>query len=96
MARLFVGNLLYEIVEEDLKNLFSQIGEVVEVKIIRFKDSGKSRGFGFVEMFSEEEAKKAIEELDGKDYKGRKLVVSKARPKKQFPNSTASVKRSAL
>ena len=81
MARLFVGNLLYGVQEPELKELFSTIGPVVEVKIIRFHDTGKSRGFAFVEMESEEKAQEAIDAFNGKDFKGRKLIVSKARPK---------------
>ncbi len=82
MTRLFVGNLLYEVSEPDLEELFSQVGKVVEVRVIRFKDTGKSRGFAFVEMKDESQAKKAIETFDGKDFKGRKMVVSKARPRR--------------
>ena len=84
MTRLFVGNLLYEVTESDLEELFSQVGEVVEVRVIRFKDTGRSRGFAFVEMKDESQAEKAIERFDGKDFKGRKMVVSKARPRREF------------
>ncbi len=80
--RLFVGNLLYRLTDLDLKKLFSKVGEVIDAKIIRFKDTGRSRGFGFVEMSTEEEAKKAIEEFDGKEVEGRKMIVSEARPRK--------------
>lgn len=82
MSRLFVGNLLYEVTEPDLEELFSQVGEVKEVKIIRFKDTGKSRGFAFVEMRERSQAEKAIEAFDGKDFRGRKMIVAKARPRK--------------
>lgn len=77
--KLYVGNLLFEVNENDLKDLFSQAGKVVSSTVIRFHD-GKSKGFGFVEMENEEEAKKAIEVLNGQDFKGRKLVVAEARP----------------
>lgn len=80
--KLYVGNLLYELSDEDLKELFTQAGAVATATIIRFRDSGRSKGFGFVEMASEEDAKKAIEMFNGQDYKGRKLVVSEARPPK--------------
>ena len=80
--RLFVGNLLYRLTDLDLKKLFSKVGEVIEARIIRFKDTGRSRGFGFVEMSTEEEVKKAIEEFDGKEIEGRKMIVSEARPRK--------------
>jgi len=83
LNKLYVGNLLYEVTEDDLKDLFSQAGTVVSATIIRFRDSDRSKGFGFVELSSEEEAKKAIEMLHGQDFKGRKLVVSEARPPRE-------------
>lgn len=84
--KLYVGNLLYEVTDEDLKAHFSTTGTVVTATVIRFRDSSKSKGFGFVEMSSEEEAQKAIDTMNGQDFKGRKLVVSEARP----PRQTAS------
>lgn len=78
--KLYVGNLLYEVTDEDLKTHFSSAGNVVSATVIRYKDTGRSKGFGFVEMSSEEEAKKAIETMNGKDFRGRKMVVSEARP----------------
>ena len=81
--KLYVGNLLYEVVDEDLKELFSQLGEVVSAQVIRFQDSGRSKGFGFVEMADDDSAKKAIDQLNGQDFKGRKLVVSEARPPRE-------------
>jgi len=80
--KLYVGNLVYEVSDEDLKTLFSQAGGVVSATIIRFRDTGRSKGFGFVEMDTEEAAQKAIDTLNGQDHKGRKLVVSEARPPK--------------
>lgn len=80
--KLYVGNLLYEITDEDLKTHFSQAGTVVSANVIKFNDTGRSKGFGFVEMGSEEEAQKAVDTLNGQDLKGRKLVVSEARPPK--------------
>ncbi len=80
--KLYVGNLLYEVTDEELKQLFSQAGSVVSATVIRYQDSGRSKGFAFVEMEKEEEAQKAIDTLNGQDYKGRKLVVSEARPPK--------------
>ncbi|OGK20274.1 hypothetical protein A3C23_04950 [Candidatus Roizmanbacteria bacterium RIFCSPHIGHO2_02_FULL_37_13b] len=77
--KLYVGNLLYESTEEELKEYFGQAGAVLGVNIIRFRD-GKSKGFAFVEMENEEGAKKAIDEMNGKEYKGRTLVVAQARP----------------
>ncbi len=81
MAKLYIGNLLYETTEDDLKEYFGQMGTVVASTIIRFRD-GKSKGFGFVEMESDEAAQKAIAEYNGKDYKGRNIVVAEARPPK--------------
>lgn len=81
--KLYVGNLLYEVTDEDLKAHFATVGTVVTATVIRFRDSGRSKGFGFVEMGSEEEAQKAIDTLSDQDFKGRKLVVSEARPPRQ-------------
>lgn len=78
--KLYVGNLVYEVVEDELRELFSQAGSVAAATIIRYQDSGRSKGFGFVEMSSEDEAQKALDMFHGQDYKGRKLVVSEARP----------------
>lgn len=78
--KLYVGNLLYEVTDEELKTLFAQAGTVVSAAVIRYQDTGRSKGFGFVEMTTEEEAQKAIDMFNGQDNKGRKLVVSEARP----------------
>lgn len=75
-----MGNLLYEVTDEDLKNHFSTVGNVVSAAVIRFRDTGRSKGFGFVEMETEEAAQKAIDTFNGQDFKGRKMVVSQARP----------------
>ncbi len=81
--KLYVGNLLYEVTDEDLKTHFSTVGNVVSSTVIKFRDSGRSKGFGFVEMETVEEAQKAIETMNGQDFKGRKLVVSEARPPRE-------------
>ena len=78
--KLYVGNLLYEITDEELTQLFSQAGAVTSAQVIRYQDTGRSKGFGFVEIASEEDAQKAIDMFNGQDNKGRKLVVSEARP----------------
>ncbi len=78
--KLYVGNLTYEVTDEELKETFSQAGNVVSATIIKFRDSGRSKGFGFVEMEDEAGAQKAIDTFNGQDYKGRKMVVSEARP----------------
>jgi len=85
--KLYVGNLLYEVSDEDLKTHFSTVGNVISATVIRYRDTDRSKGFGFVEMETEEEAKKAIETLNGQDFKGRKLVVSEARPPQERPNN---------
>ncbi len=79
--KLYVGNLLFETTEDNLKEYFSKLGAVISATVIRFRD-GKSKGFGFVEMEKEEDAQKAIETLNGQEYQGRKLVVAEARPPK--------------
>ena len=83
---IYVGNLRYNLTEDALKEIFEEYGEVTVVKIIRDKFSGESKGFGFVEMTSADEAKKAIEELNGKDFDGRSLRVNEARPREERPN----------
>jgi len=79
-AKLYVGNLSYSVVEAKLQDLFAQHGNVVGARIITDKFSGRSKGFGFVEMGSDEEAARATEALNGTDFEGRKIVVSEARP----------------
>ena len=78
--KLYVGNLPYSATEDDLKDHFSQAGSVDSANIITDKFSGRSKGFGFVEMSSDEEAQKAIDMLNGKDFDGRNLTVNEARP----------------
>jgi len=78
---LYVGNLLFDVTEGELKELFAPFGQVTEVRLIMDKFSGKSKGFGFIEMPSKEEAEKAIEGLNGKDIKGRAMTVNEAKPK---------------
>ena len=76
--KLYVGNLSFETTENDLKELFDQTGSVETVRIITDHDTGRSKGFGFVEM--QDGGDKAIAEMNGKDFKGRALTVSEARP----------------
>jgi len=78
--RIYVGNLSFKATEEDIKELFSKSGEVESVKIITDANTGSSKGFGFVEMANPEDAKKAIESLNGSSFMERTLVVSEARP----------------
>jgi cold-inducible RNA-binding protein len=76
--KLYVGNLSFEATEADLKELFAQTGSVDTVRIITDRDTGRSKGFGFVEML--EGGDKAIAEMNGKDFRGRPLTVNEARP----------------
>ena len=78
---IYVGNLAYEVNEEDLKTAFSAFGAVSSSRVINDKFSGKSKGFGFVEMDVAADAQRAIEQLNGTDLKGRAIVVNEARPK---------------
>ncbi len=78
---IYVGNLSFNSTEGDLRNLFSQYGEVDTVKIISDQFTGRSRGFGFVEMTNREEGLRAVQELDSKDLGGRALKVNEAKPK---------------
>ncbi|MEC7820900.1 MAG: RNA-binding protein [Candidatus Neomarinimicrobiota bacterium] len=80
---VYVGNLNYDLSEDDLKQAFEEFGEVTSAKIISDRYSGRSKGFGFVEMSSDDEAKAAIEALSGKELNGRTMVVNEARPKTQ-------------
>ncbi|MFZ5907143.1 MAG: RNA recognition motif domain-containing protein [Nitrospirota bacterium] len=79
--KLYVGSISFNATEESLRELFSSVGEVESVKVITDQDTGRSKGFGFVEMSSEEDAKKAIEQLNGKTFMERALIVNEARPK---------------
>ncbi len=86
--KLYVGGLSFNTTEETLKELFSQAGTVNSATIILDRNSGKSRGFGFVEMSNEEEAKKAIEMFNGKELDGRNIIVDEAKPlRKKFARS---------
>ncbi|HQA63487.1 MAG TPA: RNA-binding protein [bacterium] len=78
--KLYVGGISYGSTEDGLKDYFSQAGEVVSAAIITDKMTGRSKGFGFVEMSSDDEAAKAIEMFDGKEFDGRTLKVNEARP----------------
>ncbi len=81
---LYVGNLSYKITDDDLKSNFSEAGEVVSATIIKDKFSGQSKGFGFVEMKTEEGAAEAIKKFNGGTLDGKSITVNEARPKKEF------------
>ncbi|MCD6410341.1 RNA-binding protein [bacterium] len=78
--KLFVGNLSYDTTEDGLKDFFSQAGTVEEATIILNRATGRSKGFGFVEMSTEEEAQNAVASLNGQELDGRNVVVEEARP----------------
>lgn len=78
--KLYVGNLPFSTTEQDLFDTFSQCGKVETVKIITDRDTGRPKGFGFVEMSSDEEASEAIKKFDGSDYEGRPMKVNEAKP----------------
>ncbi len=78
--KLFVGNLPYSATDEILQETFAQIGSVVSAKVIMDRDTGRSKGFGFVEMSSDAEASEAIERFNGVDFQGRPMTVSEAKP----------------
>ena len=80
---IYVGNLPFNTDENDLREAFEVYGQVEDIRLIKDKYTGKSKGFGFVEMSAEAEALSAIEGLNGKDFKGRNLTVNKARPRSE-------------
>lgn len=80
---IYVGNLSYQTTEDELKSTFEQFGQVASVRIVKDKFSGDSKGYGFVEMGSKEEASAAITGLDGKELNGRTLKINEARPREQ-------------
>ncbi|HKT10539.1 MAG TPA: RNA-binding protein [Terriglobia bacterium] len=81
MKNLFVGNLPFTATEDELRGLFSAFGEVQQVRIMTDRDTGRSRGFAFVEIADDEAAAKAVADLNGKDFGGRQLTINEARPK---------------
>lgn len=85
--KLYVGGLPYKTTQEELTEAFSEAGTVVSSIIITDKFSGRSKGFGFVEMSNEDEAQAAIDMFDGKDFDGRKITVNEARPREERPRS---------
>jgi len=81
--KLYVGNLPYKLTSDELKSVFSEFGEIIDAVVITERDSGRSKGFGFVEFSSIEEAKKAMEAMNQKELEDRKLVVNFARPARE-------------
>ena len=82
---IFVGSLSYDFTENELKELFETCGEVTSAKIITDRDTGRSKGFGFVEMTNKADGQEAVDTLNGKDVSGRTIVVNEARPREERP-----------
>lgn len=90
---LYIGNLPFTLDSAGLEDLFKQAGAVTSASVITDRQSGRSRGFGFVEMATDEEAKKAIEMFNGKEIEGRSLTVNEARPRAERPSGSFSPRR---
>lgn len=84
---IYISNLSYGINDADLNQLFSEYGEILSAKVVMDRESGRSRGFGFVEMTNEEEGRKAINELNEAEYDGRTISVNVARPRTERTNN---------
>ena len=84
-SKLYVGNLSYSTTEDDLRQLFAQAGNVKSVSVIKDRDTGRSKGFAFVEMSSDEDAQKAISQFNGQSFQDRSLKVNVARPREDRP-----------
>src|SRR6187455_2526120 len=84
-SKLYVGNLSYGVTSSDLEQLFSQHGQVQSAEVIADRDTGRSKGFGFVQMGSDEEAQAAIAALNGQQHDGRALTVNEAKPREDRP-----------
>jgi len=93
--RLFVGNLSFQTTESDLQDYFGQIGPVKSASLMMDKITGRSRGFGFVEFASPDDAKKAVEQLHNKEFQGRALTVNIARPREERTGTRWSGERQA-
>ena len=89
-TRLFVGSLAWATTDDSLKDFFSAVGTVVSANVIVDRETNRSKGFGFVEMSSDEEAKAAVDQLNGKDLDGRPIVVNEARPREERPRPSFS------
>lgn len=78
---IYIGNLNYRVKEADLQHVLEEYGTVESVKVVKDRETGKSKGFAFIELQGDEEAKRAIEELNGADFEGRTMIVKEARPR---------------
>lgn len=88
-TKLFVGSLAWATNDDSLRDFFAKAGTVVSASVIMDRDSGRSKGFGFVEMSSDEEAKAAVDQLNGKELDGRAIVVNEARPREERPRQNS-------
>jgi RNA recognition motif-containing protein len=86
-TKLFIGRLSFNTTDEALEALFAEYGKVVSARVATDRDTGRSKGFGFVEMEDDEAAQKAIAALDGKEFEGRTIVVNVARPREDRPQN---------
>jgi RNA recognition motif-containing protein len=84
-TKLFIGSLAWGTTDDSLKDFFSQAGTVVSANVIVDRETNRSKGFGFVEMSSDDEAKAAVDQLNGKELDGRAIVVNEARPREERP-----------
>jgi RNA recognition motif-containing protein len=92
--KLYVGSLAYSVTDKELEALFAEQGAVTSAVVIKDRDSGQSKGFGFVEMADEKEAQNAIKNLNGKDLSGRSIMVNQARPQEDRGSNGGSFRRS--
>lgn len=92
-TKLYVGGLSYALKEDQLRELFEAVGKVESAQVIVDRFSNQSKGFGFVEMGSEDEAKQAIKELNGKEVGGRPIIVNEARPQEERPRNSGGPSR---
>lgn len=93
-TKLYVGGLAYSVTEQELEALFAEQGKVVSAAVIKDRESGQSKGFGFVEFEDSADAQKAIKELNGKDFNGRSITVNEARPQEDRRPSGGGFRKS--
>ena len=93
MKNIFVGNLSFNTSEDELRQLFEPFGQVDRVSILTDRETGRSRGFGFVEMGDDNSGRNAINELNGRDFLGKSLVVNEARPREERPARSGGFRR---
>lgn len=89
-VNIYVGNLSYRVNDDELRNFFEQFGEVSSAKVVMDRETGRSRGFGFVEMANDDEGKVAVEKANEKELQGRQLKVNEARPREEKPRRNFS------